>query len=195
MTKTFLITAISLLDPTAPTEGMRSSDIQAWALQNATVTTEPGTSIENATVLIEDGLITGVGTEIKIPEYAKKIDCSNKHLYPGFIDPTVMIDAREESRSTGKSRHWNKKIKSDISLDNAAGGSADESILKQYRESGFAIAGLQPAQGIFRGTGTIIFLNDDQSRLLGKDLWECPLNMEETGQALAIQEAKWVPSH
>ena len=168
MTKTFLITAISLLDPTAPTEGMRSSDIQAWALQNATVTTEPGTSIENATVLIEDGLITGVGTEIKIPEYAKKIDCSNKHLYPGFIDPTVMIDAREESRSAGKSRHWNKKIKSDISLDNAAGGSADESILKQYRESGFAIAGLQPAQGIFRGTGTIIFLNDDQSRLLGK---------------------------
>ena len=47
---------------------------------------------------------------------------------------------------------------SDISLDSGAGGSENDLILKKYREAGFAIAGLQPAQGIFRGSGTIIFL-------------------------------------
>ena len=168
MTKTFLLTALGLLDPTSPVEGIRSSNFQTWAIENATVITEPGVSISNGSILIEDGLITAVGNKIDIPEYALRIDYSDKYLYPAFIDPTVMIEARDEARSIGKSRHWNKKIKSDISLDRAAGGSESDLILKKYREAGFAIAGLQPAEGIFRGSGTIIFLNEEQPRIPGK---------------------------
>ncbi|MEX2169109.1 MAG: amidohydrolase family protein [Pirellulales bacterium] len=59
----------------------------AIAFTGATVwTSGPDGTLENATVLIENGKIVAVGKDIEIPEGVKQIDCGGKHLTPGLID-------------------------------------------------------------------------------------------------------------
>ncbi len=56
------------------------------AIQGATIITVSGETIENGTVLIRDGIIEAVGTEIDIPGEALVIDGTGKVVMPGFID-------------------------------------------------------------------------------------------------------------
>ena len=42
--------------------------------------------IENGTLLIEDGKITAIGTEIEVPSEATVIDAAGQWVTPGLID-------------------------------------------------------------------------------------------------------------
>ena len=70
------------------TYGLTAAPEQAAiAFTDATVwTSGPDGTLENATVLIENGKIVAVGKDIEIPEGVKQIDCGGKHLTPGLID-------------------------------------------------------------------------------------------------------------
>lgn len=59
---------------------------QPVALTGATIHTMTGEVIENGTLLFEDGVITGLGTSIPLPDNALVEDYSGKHIYPGLID-------------------------------------------------------------------------------------------------------------
>lgn len=60
---------------------------QTVAFTNATVwTSGPEGTLEDATVLIENGEIVAVGNDVDIPEGVKEIDCKGKHIAPGIID-------------------------------------------------------------------------------------------------------------
>ena len=56
------------------------------ALRGGTVYTVTKGTIENATVLIRDGKIAGVGTDVNVPGDAEVIDATGKHITPGIID-------------------------------------------------------------------------------------------------------------
>src|ERR1041385_5873834 len=71
---------------TAPKQGIRENDLRLHALTNARLITAPGKVIEKGTVLIRDGVIVEVGTNIKIPSDARIWDLTGKTIYPGFID-------------------------------------------------------------------------------------------------------------
>ena len=47
-----------------PPDGLRKNPPGVWALTNSTVYTEPGIMLENATIIIRDGLIENVRTII-----------------------------------------------------------------------------------------------------------------------------------
>lgn len=55
-------------------------------ITNATVHTVTNGVIEGGVVLVENGEITHVGSNIRIPDDVHRIDASGLHLYPGFID-------------------------------------------------------------------------------------------------------------
>ncbi len=69
--------------------GLDAQPVQRKAVlfQHATVWTlgEQGV-LEDASVLVEEGRITAVGTELEVPADAKVIDLAGKHLTPGIID-------------------------------------------------------------------------------------------------------------
>ena len=50
-----------------------------------------GTTIERGTVIIEDGNITAVGSELAVPDGARVIDASGLWVCPGMIDPYTSI--------------------------------------------------------------------------------------------------------
>lgn len=55
-------------------------------IKNATIVPVEGETLQRGDLLIEDGKIAAVATEIPIPEGATIIDASEMFVYPGFID-------------------------------------------------------------------------------------------------------------
>jgi imidazolonepropionase-like amidohydrolase len=59
---------------------------QTIAITGGTVYTVSGPKIEHATVLIRDGRIAAVGTNVTVPAEAIRIDAAGKWITPGLID-------------------------------------------------------------------------------------------------------------
>jgi hypothetical protein len=72
--------------------------LEVIALVGATVhTMEPAKPpLEGATVLMEDGVISEIGTGLEIPEGAETVDLTGLHLIPGLIDASVTFDAEHD---------------------------------------------------------------------------------------------------
>ncbi|HSJ25457.1 MAG TPA: amidohydrolase family protein, partial [Longimicrobiales bacterium] len=56
------------------------------ALTGATIHTVTNGTIQNGTILFEDGKIIAIGTNVQIPTHAERIDATGKHIYPGLVD-------------------------------------------------------------------------------------------------------------
>lgn len=59
---------------------------QDLAIRNATILTITRGDIQNGTILIRNGKITAVGTDVNIPAGVKTIDGTGKFVMPGVID-------------------------------------------------------------------------------------------------------------
>ncbi len=59
---------------------------QKYAITNATIVTVTNGTIENGTLIMEDGKITRVGRNISAPSDAMVVDGRGKFVYPGMID-------------------------------------------------------------------------------------------------------------
>jgi len=57
-----------------------------FAIRNARIVTVSGSDIENGTVVIRDGKIEAVGTNVNVPAGAQTIDGRGLSVYPGMID-------------------------------------------------------------------------------------------------------------
>jgi imidazolonepropionase-like amidohydrolase len=57
-----------------------------FALTNATIETITKGSIANATIVMSNGKIAALGTNVQIPQGAEVIDCKGLFVYPGMID-------------------------------------------------------------------------------------------------------------
>ena len=66
-----------------------------FALTNATIETVTKGTIQNGTVIISNGKITAVGTNVAIPQGAKSIDCRGLWIYPGMIDGGTQLGLSE----------------------------------------------------------------------------------------------------
>ncbi len=69
--------------------------IEPVALIGATLHTVSGGVIENGILLMEDGKITAIGTEVDFPDDTWQIDVSGKHVFPGLIDAHSQLGLHE----------------------------------------------------------------------------------------------------
>jgi len=70
---------------------------QTIAITGGTVYPVSGPKIENATVLIRDGRIAAVGTNVAVPAGATRIDAAGRWITPGLIDGAGQMGLREIS--------------------------------------------------------------------------------------------------
>lgn len=66
-----------------------------FALTNAKIYTVTNGVIENGTLLIANGVIEAVGTNVTIPADAEVIDVAGKEIYPGMIDSGTTLGLSE----------------------------------------------------------------------------------------------------
>ena len=75
---------------------------QTTAIVGGTVhTVGPAGTVEDATVLIEDGIITAVGPNVAVPSGATVVDAAGKIVTPGLFTPYGQIGLEEVGFSAG----------------------------------------------------------------------------------------------
>lgn len=80
------ITLTSVYGQNGPEDQNITGTPGVFAITNATIVTVSGASIQNGTVLIKDGKIAAVGTNVSVPSGATRIDGTGLSVFPGMID-------------------------------------------------------------------------------------------------------------
>lgn len=139
-----------------------------YAIQNATVTTAPGKTLSKATILIKNGIIESVGTNISIPKDAQLILADSLYIYPGFIDGA-------SSAGVGKPADAERPANMDPSkpTDEVAGITPWRNVLDYFdknnsqigdwRKNGVTIAQIVPEGGMLPGKSAIVTFGHSSS--------------------------------
>ena len=156
---------------TEPVTGIRDNGTGFHALVGARVVTAPGQVLDNATIVIRNGLIQQVGRNLQPPAGARVWDLSGHTVYSGFIDAhaDLGMDAVPEGGDVGPT-HWNPQVRAWFSTTTNLQDDADRRAA--LRSQGFGTALAVPTQGIFRGTASVVNLGDTgvRDRVLRSDL-------------------------
>jgi imidazolonepropionase-like amidohydrolase len=156
---------------TEPVAGLRENGAGFHALVGARVVTAPGQVLENATVVIRNGLITAVGANVRPPAGARVWELKGQTVYPGFIDAhaDLGMDAVPQGGDVGPT-HWNPQVRAWFST--TANLKDDSTRRVALRSLGFGTVLAVPKQGIFRGKASVLNLSDVgvRERVLRPDL-------------------------
>ncbi len=147
--------------------GVKANNSNYTAFTNATIHVSPTETIENATLLIKDGKVVKVGKSISIPKNTTKVDLTGKMIYPSFIDMYTTFGVKKPERSGngpryGASRsgfYWNDHIMPE--QDVMASFKYDSKSASELHKLGFGVVNTHMPDGIVRGTGALIALNND----------------------------------
>lgn len=177
-----VLTTMLRAQETFPVNGVADKRDGCYAFTNATIVKDAQNTIANGSLVIRDGKIIAVGTNVSIPKDAIVIDCKDKFIYPSFIDIYSDYGMPQVQRPTGggfggpaqltsnqKGAYgWNQAIKTDINAYKLF--SVDESKAKALREAGFGTVLTHQKDGIARGTGTVVTLaNEKENFVILKD--------------------------
>ena len=161
-----------------PVNGVADPRHGTFAFTNATIVRDPQNTLQNATMVVRDGRIVGLGTGVSVPADAQVTDCKGKFIYPSFIDiysdygtPPAQPPARfsfsapSQLNSNQKGAYgWNQSIRTDV--DAAKVFAVDENKAKGLRELGFGTVLTHVRDGIARGTGSVVTLASMKENLV-----------------------------
>ncbi|MEJ6662984.1 MAG: amidohydrolase family protein [Flavobacteriaceae bacterium] len=142
------------------------------ALTNVTLHISPEVTIENGTILIRDGKIVAAGKKVALPQHVAAKDGSGLHVYASFIDPYTNfgVEKPKADRSARRSPqyeptregyYWNDHIRPEQAAINTF--NYDVKQAEELRAQGFGVAHSHLMDGIARGSGLVVTLNDDAS--------------------------------
>ncbi len=142
------------------------------AFTNATIHLEPGNIIKNATLLEKNGRIIDVGTDIELPKNTVIYNKSGKHIYPSFIEVFSDFSIKKPTKKSRSGRseqfnpdrsgyYWNDHIMSEYK--SISDYSYDKKLASKMRSFGFGTVNSHRFDGIHRGSGILIALNDNQN--------------------------------
>jgi len=143
-----------------------------YAFTNATIFKSYNEKVENATMIIKDGRVQRIGQKIPVPAGAVVVDLKGKFIYPSFIDLYSSYGVPEAKRGEGGNWRiqqfnskkegaysWNQALKPEFRAHENF--TTDDKAAKKYRAAGFGTVMTHQADGISRGTATMVTLGDD----------------------------------
>ncbi len=159
-------------------DGVKSENNNYTALTNAKIYVTPSQIIEKGTLLIQDGKVVQVGTNVALPKNVVVIDLTGKSIYPSFIDVFSDFGVTQAKRPERSGRsaeydpsregfYWNDHVMPEN--DAISKFSYDEKKAKELRDIGFGVVNSHIQDGIVRGTGVLVALNgegNDADRIL-----------------------------
>ncbi|MBX9736570.1 MAG: amidohydrolase family protein, partial [Phycisphaerales bacterium] len=94
------------------------------------------------------------------PAGAKSFDATGLHVYPGFVEPYLEVDAPRPEPEV-KGAHWSARVTPQRrALD---GKGVDDGLAKSMRGMGYVAAVMSPKGGIFRGQSAAVSLAQPES--------------------------------
>jgi imidazolonepropionase-like amidohydrolase len=88
----FLLSLVAVWQPSVRAQ---SQPATTYAITHAKIFTLTGPALEDGTLLIRDGKIAAVGTNVAVPAGAQVIDAKGLQIYPGLFDPITQMGLRE----------------------------------------------------------------------------------------------------
>jgi len=174
--KKHLYTALALLfclrlsaQVTFPVNGPTDPKHITYAFIHAKIYTDYKTVVDDATLIIRDGLIMEIGSNAAVPKDAVAYDLKGKTIYPGLIDMFTDYGMAEPKRGSDGgypqyqsnvrgAYNWNQAIHAEY--DAYKNFTADGKKAEAWRNLGFGSVMTFNRDGIARGTSAFVTLGD-----------------------------------
>ncbi len=172
-----------------------AASAQTTAITNATVhTVGPDGTLDNATIVIENGRIVEVGTGIQVPAGAEVIDASGKIVSPGLFSPMGQLGLSEVSAVAGTNDAVQRGDDFTAGFDVADAYNRRSVLIPISRIDGITRALIAPraagpdeegnSSRVLSGLGSVVQLGDSGDYLTKRGA-AVIANLGETGSALA----------
>ena len=161
-------------EPAMSTHGLRNWESRTQLFTNARIVVSPGTVIESGSLLVVDGVIEAVGTDLDRPAGVVERDLRGRTVYPGFIDPYTEYGLksvgplnersrdrapRYEAEMRGR-RHWNEAVHAQQQWVDRFAHDADAAEMLMAR--GVVAAQSGKMDGIFRGSAFVVSVGEGE---------------------------------
>ena len=131
---------------------------QPFAITGGTVHVGNGQELNNATIVMVDGKITAVGTNVSIPAGAQIVDAKGKQVYPGLIlsntnlglVETPSVRATNDVRELGE---MNPDVRSITAYN------TDSKVINTLKSMGILLANIVPDGSLVTGTSSVVQLD------------------------------------
>ena len=160
----FILSSFLVAQTTFPINGAPNPMHTVYAFTNCTLHVDADVTIINATLLIQDGKVLRVGEKLEAPKDAITTDLKGKHIYPAFVDlysdygmPEVKRHDYTDAPKKG-AYGWNQAIKSELEAQKQFLHNQQKA--DELRKQGFGAVVTSQKDGIVRGSGALVNLND-----------------------------------
>ncbi len=175
-----------------PVNGVHDKRPAVYAFTNARIVVSPAQTVNNATLLIRNGIIEAVGTSVTIPTGTIVYNATGKTIYASFIDidseygmpvvppePFTFGPPQIESKQKG-AYYWNQAIRSEknahqlftippappVPPNLPPNIPPPLSQAAEYRNAGFGAVQTFPHDGIARGVACVVSLADAKENIV-----------------------------
>lgn len=188
--KTFLLTLFCLTANSVFAHDFPASPKQTKpiALVGGTIHTLTGETIENGTILFENGKITRIGKTVDLPAGTEIIQVTGKQVWPAILAPASVlglreIDAVRQTNDQAEMGSNNADVRAEI------GYNTDSELIPVARANGIGYNLTIPVGGLIAGHAALMKLNGWT--------WEETLVKKNTGLVvnwpqMSVREAPWI---
>jgi imidazolonepropionase-like amidohydrolase len=138
-----------------------------FAITNARIVTVSGATIENGTVVIQNGKIAAVGAGVTIPANAERIDGKGLSVFPGMIDASTNLGLAEISGGVPASVDVAETGSMNANAKAYTAVNPHSSHVNVTRVNGITTVLSMPVGGLISGQATVINLNGSTQSEMG----------------------------
>lgn len=120
------------------------------AIKADRIETVTSSLIENGVIVIRDGKISAIGTDVEVPDNANIIDAHDKTIFPGLVNPSSRIGL-SASPGGGPASNPHYRVADELY--------PIEDTYKRILQAGFTTLGLVPGGNGITGQGAIVRSN------------------------------------
>jgi imidazolonepropionase-like amidohydrolase len=130
-----------------------------FAIVGAKIVTVTGGVIDNGTILIRDGKIAAIGTNVSVPAGAERIDGKGLSVYPGMIDAATNMGLTEIAQGANATVDVSEVGNMNPNARAIKGINPHTSHINVTRVNGITTVLSHPTGGLISGQSAIINLN------------------------------------
>ncbi len=154
-----LLIALGIFAQSGGTQQNLTGKAGTFAITNARIVTVSGATIENGTVIIQNGKITAVGANATIPAGAERIDGKGLSVYPGMIDAGTNLGLEEIGQGAAATVDVAETGDMNSNAKAILGINPHSAHVNVTRVNGITTVLSLPSSGIVSGQAAVINLN------------------------------------